>query len=107
MPKNARMPSSLRRKSLPWNPKNYPANWKSEIVPQVKARSGNRCECTGQGGLHRTTPGPRRCMERNGSEARWAKGRSVLTTAHLCECKPLCGNLEHLIHACQRCHLRI
>lgn len=25
----------------------YPANWKSEIVPMVRARSGNRCEMCG------------------------------------------------------------
>lgn len=28
----------------------YPKNWKSEIVPAIRARSGNRCECTGQCG---------------------------------------------------------
>lgn len=31
----------------------------------------------------------------------------MLTAAHLCECDPPCGNLAHLMHSCQRCHLRI
>jgi hypothetical protein len=40
------------------------------------------------------------------------RGRIVLTTAHLnaaggpCACDPHCGNLDHLKHMCQRCHLR-
>ena len=32
----------------------YPKNWKSEIVPRIRARSGNRCECTGQCGIGHT-----------------------------------------------------
>jgi len=91
---------------MPWDRKRYPANWE-EVVAQVRKRSGNRCECTGECGLHKTTPGPRRCVEVNGAPAKWANGSVILTTAHLCECDPLCGNLEHLKHMCQRCHLRI
>ena len=49
----------------------------------------------------------RRCVELNGKPALFAKGKIVLTTAHLCECDPLCGNLDHLKHMCQRCHLRV
>jgi hypothetical protein len=86
------------------NQARYPKNWK-EIVAQVAARSGGRCECTGQCGLHRTNPGPRRCIERNGQPATWAKGRVVLTTAHLCHDES-CADLSHLRHMCQRCHLR-
>jgi hypothetical protein len=91
---------------VPVDRSKYPKDWK-EVVLAVRKRSGDRCECQGQCGLHKTTPGPRRCEEVNGRAARWARGRVVLTTAHLCECQPLCGNLAHLIHACQRCHLRI
>jgi hypothetical protein len=91
---------------VPWDKSKYPANW-NEIVAEVRARSGNRCECHGECGLHKTTPGPRRCTERNGNDAVWARGRVVLTTAHMCECDPLCGNLNHLKHMCQRCHLRV
>lgn len=82
----------------------YPDNWKSEVVPAVRERSGNRCECTGECGLHKTTG---RCTERHERRARWARGIVILTTAHLCECDPLCGNLCHLKHMCQRCHLRV
>jgi len=91
---------------MPWDKKRYPMDW-NEVVCRVRERSGNRCECTGQCGLHKFTGGPRRCEERNGAEAVFAKGRIVLTTAHLCKCEPKCGDMEHLIHACQRCHLRI
>lgn len=87
---------------MPWNPKNYPSNWK-EIVEQVRERSGDRCECRCQCGLHTTTG---RCVERNGQPAKFAKGKIVLTTAHICKCEPPCGILEHLLHMCQRCHLR-
>ena len=90
-----------------FDPKRYPKNWKTEIVPAIRERSGNRCECTGQCGLHRFTGGPRRCIERNGEPGKFTRGKIVLTTAHLCKCEPKCGNLKHLIHACQRCHLRI
>jgi hypothetical protein len=35
----------------------------------------------------------------------------VLTTAHLCRCRDAqgrkCGDLSHLIAACQRCHLSL
>lgn len=48
-----------------------------------------------------------RCEERNGTKAKWAKGKVVLTTAHTCTCEPPCGNLDHLLHLCNRCHLRL
>jgi hypothetical protein len=83
----------------------YPANWKTEIVPAVRARSGGRCECTGECGLHRTTPGPRRCVERNGQPAKWARGKVVLTVAHLDHTPEHC-DLTNLKDMCQRCHLR-
>ena len=82
----------------------YPKNWK-QISLAIRERSGGRCECEGECGLHRTTPGPRRCMERNGESAKWAKGKIVLTVAHLnhnpMDCRPM--NLKAM---CQRCHLR-
>jgi len=40
---------------MPIRPENralYPKNWTSEIVPRIRARSGNRCECTGQCGVN-------------------------------------------------------
>jgi hypothetical protein len=55
---------------------------------------------------------PRRCMEQEGKPAKWAKGKIVLTVAHLnaaggpCSCAPLCSNADHVKAMCQRCHLR-
>jgi hypothetical protein len=34
------------------NAARYPKNWKTEIVPAIRVRSGNRCECMGECGLH-------------------------------------------------------
>ena len=82
----------------------YPKDWKA-ISRAIRERSGGRCECEGECGLHRTHPGPRRCVERNGEPAKWAKGKVVLTVAHLnhmpMDCRP-----ENLKAMCQRCHLR-
>ena len=89
----------------------YPSDWRL-ISQRIRERSGNRCECEGECGLHRTHPGPRRCSEINGTEAKWARGGIVLTVAHLngpggpCQCEPLCGEDGHLKAMCQRCHLR-
>jgi len=80
----------------------YPKDW-ADIVSRVRERSGDRCECTSQCGLHTTTG---RCIEINGEPAKYARGKVVLTTAHLCH-DSMCDDMSHLIHACQRCHLRI
>lgn len=51
----------------------YPHDWR-EISRRIRLdRAGGRCECEGQCGLHRTTPGPRRCTEKNGQPAAYAK----------------------------------
>lgn len=82
----------------------YPKDWRA-ISLRIRARSGGQCECEGECGLHRTTPGPRRCIERNGEPARWAKGKVVLTVAHLNHQPEDCRD-ENLKAMCQRCHLR-
>lgn len=82
----------------------YPKNWK-EISLQIRKRAGDRCECVGECGLHRTNPGPRRCMEKNGHKAIWAKGKIVLTVAHLDHTPENCDP-KNLKAMCQRCHLR-
>ena len=92
-----------------------PDDWTAEqvLVRAVRERSGGRCECLGECGLHRWhPPEPRRCVEVNGQPAVWARGMVVLTTAHLnaaggpCRCEPLCADPDHLRAMCQRCHLR-
>ena len=79
----------------------YPKNWKG-ISKAIRERAGNRCECIGECGLHGVEG---RCTERNGEPAKWAKGKIVLTVAHLnhtpMDCRP-----ENLKAMCQRCHLR-
>lgn len=82
----------------------YPPNWK-QISLRIRARASGRCECHGECGLHRTHPGPRRCVERHGEPAVWAKGRIVLTVAHLNHEPSDCRD-ENLRAMCQRCHLR-
>lgn len=86
------------------NKHRYPATWR-EISQRIKARAEGRCECEGECGLHRTTPGPRRCTERHGEMAKWANGRVVLTVAHLNHQPEDCRD-ENLKAMCQRCHLR-
>lgn len=81
--------------------KKYPPNWK-EIVAQVAKRSGGRCECRGECMLHTTTG---RCTELNGTLAKYARGKIMLTTAHLCH-DETCEDMNHLRHMCNRCHLR-
>lgn len=100
---------------MPVDYKRYPANWR-EISAKIRARSGGQCECCGECGLHRTTPGPRRCCERNGEKAKWAKGKVILTVAHLgvqrADGSPgdphdkMDVRDENLRAFCQRCHLR-
>src|SRR5256885_17008600 len=85
----------------------YPAHWK-EFSRHIRYDvAQGRCQCTGECGLHRTHPGPRRCVEIDGTPAIWARGLVVLTVAHLCQCEPLCAEASHVIAACNRCHLRI
>lgn len=83
----------------------YPKDWKA-ISARIKGRSGGRCECQGECGLHPPNPLPRRCEERHGAPARWAKGRIVLTVAHLGDPSPENCADDNLKAMCQRCHLR-
>jgi hypothetical protein len=81
----------------------YPENWK-QIVAEVRNRARNadgqeQCECCGECKKHRG-----RCEEINGTQAKHAKGKIILTTAHLCH-ETKCARRKHLRSMCQLCHL--
>ncbi len=85
----------------------YPKDWEAVSLRIRVDRAMHQCECSGQCGLHLPNPEPRRCNEINKQRAKHFNGRVVLTTAHMCDCYPLCGIDAHLLATCQRCHLRI
>lgn len=84
----------------------YPPTWKTFSQTMRYERAQGQCECIGEYGLHRTHPGPRRCVERDRQPAQWARGLVVLTVAHLCDCVPPCVIAAHVKAMCNRCHLR-
>ena len=92
---------------MPMPPEHYPPGWSAFSRWIRLARAQGRCECTGQCGLHQPAKVNRRCTEINHTKARYARGKVILTVAHLCQCKPICKDPAHVIAACQRCHLRI
>lgn len=82
------MPIRAERKGL------YPRDWKSRIVPMIRARSGNRCE---------GSPKYPDCRAENGRPHPVTGAIVRLTTAHLnhdeSDSRP-----ENLRHWCERCH---
>lgn len=108
----------------PENKARYPANWKSEIVPRIRARSGNRCECTGQCGMLHTDGSNGiggRCARYHREpgyyeNGEWHRHRPmfdggkkivtiILTVMHLDHQPENCDD-ANLLHACQGCHNR-
>lgn len=90
---------------MPIDYSRYPKNWKTEIVPAIRKRSRNRCECTGECGLHQG-----RCTARNGKSHPVTGSKVILTVAHLGfgtgnKHDKMDVRLENLKHMCQRCHL--
>lgn len=93
----------------------YPENWE-QTGAVIRERAQGRCECMGECGLHppiptrlpdgSTTQIARRCREIHGTDARWARGRVILTVAHL-DHDPANNDPENLRALCQRCHNRI
>lgn len=107
---------------MPIKPENvarYPKDWKKVVVPRIRARSGDRCECLGECGLfHYGVDGrqhdseimlnrrtPIRCEALNRQAHPVTKSMVVLTVAHLNHTPEDCRD-EVLRHMCQRCHLR-
>lgn len=93
----------MRKQRPEWG--SYPKQWRA-ISKHIRERAGGRCECIGECGLHGGRLKPRRCEERKGQPARWARGKVVLTVAHLNHMKNDCRD-ENLKAMCARCHLRI
>ena len=111
---------------MPISPENrarYPKNWKTEVVPRIRARSGNQCECMGECGLVHVNTGSGssqldlrpemvapnavriRCTAVNGRNHPCTGSIVVLTVGHLEHAPEDCRD-EVLKHWCQRCHLR-
>jgi hypothetical protein len=83
---------------MPIRPENrarYPSNWKREVVPSIRSRSGNRCE---------GSPAFPNCRAANGRPHPETGSIVVLTTAHL-DHQPENCDPANLRHWCQRCHL--
>jgi 5-methylcytosine-specific restriction endonuclease McrA len=74
---------------MPFNPKNYPANWKTEIRPSILRRAENKCE---------------ECGVANGSPLPSGKFSVVLTVHHI-DGKLVDHSEGNLIALCQKCHL--
>jgi len=106
---------------MPINYKQYPHNWKNIIVPQIRARSGNKCETCGVS--NNTMMISVQVKKWNGRK--WVYRREwhypweylqnvkykwvtvILTVAHKNHDKHNHKvRLEELIHECQLCHLR-
>jgi hypothetical protein len=85
----------------------YGPDWRSFSAEIRFQRARGQCECSGQCGLHGGHTQGRRCVCRHRERSPFTHARVVLTTAHLCACDPPCTNPNHVIAACQRCHLRI
>ena len=88
---------------MPCDITKYGPDWPAFSRRIRYVRALEQCECFGLCGLHHN----RRCIERHHQRARFAKGLIRLTVAHLCNCDPPCQDPNHVIAACQRCHLRI
>lgn len=77
------------------NKDRYPKDWKTVIVPKVRARSGNRCE---------GSPSYPDCRAVNGDPHPITGALVVLTVAHLNDDELETRDIERLRHWCQLCH---
>lgn len=86
---------------MPIDYKIYGDNW-HEISRRIRfERAAEQCECTGECGLHIG----KRCEEKDRQPAIHAKGKVMLTVAHLNH-TPGDNRDENLKAMCNRCHLR-
>lgn len=87
----------------PENRSRYPKDWATVIVPAVRARSGDKCECAGQCGLVHEGG---RCNALNYLPHPSTGSRVVLTVAHRHGVELESRDLDGMFHACQQCHNR-
>jgi hypothetical protein len=83
---------------MPIRPENrarYPKDWRTAIVPAVRARSGNRCE---------GSPAYPECRAINGEPHPVTGSKVVLTVAHLDHDDLETRDISRMRHWCQRCH---
>ncbi len=79
----------------------YPKDWRTGVVPRVRARSGNRCECIGECGSHIDL----RCEAVNAAPHPVTGAKVVLAVAHLDHTPEHCDD-ANLRHWCPLCHNR-
>jgi hypothetical protein len=110
---------------MPIDYSRYPANWKTEVVPRIRERSGDQCEWCGVQNKAWIIRFPKDFPERRGymyvtgpEDICWGlkPTRVILTVAHLGTPKSdgSPGDKhdkhdvrdENLAHLCQSCHLR-
>jgi len=102
---------------MPIKPENlarYPADWKTVVVPRIRARSGNRCEqCSVPNGAvgYREDNGSFVMLHAAGTVGDWEGHHTgyklikiVLTVAHQHDPDPANCADDNLAHLCQRCH---
>lgn len=102
---------------MPMNPADYPPDWKAISTRLRNQRAGNVCEHPGCGVSNRTwiyrkTGNLEQWTPADGPYAQGGPGlqpaiKVVLTVAHVCGCRPLCGREDHLVVLCQLHHLRL
>jgi hypothetical protein len=95
---------------MPINYNDYPPNWKTEIVPAVRKRSGDRCElCFAPNKtivLRDQITGQWRTLRIPYDKDLWREVKIVLTVHHI-DGEKTNNKMVNLLHLCQRCHLRL
>src|SRR5688500_11152041 len=101
---------------MPMDRTKYPADWERVSRLVRFERAGGRCEADLCDAPHGETilrsPAMPELWRREGdgepvNHPEYYRVRVILTTTHLCDCAPLCGNPDHLKALCQLHHLRL
>lgn len=112
---------------MPIDYKNYPKEFKAISLELRTIRARHICECTGQCGTDHAAEWAEvapevkegywaagiidipdnRCHAVNGALHHITDSKVVLTCAHICQCRPICAERDHLMALCQKCHNRM